>query len=222
MPETGIEAKKTIEGPPQRAVPILLRQTSFLALEEPICFVGAAGDQGTHTARFGEIEQRGCALTRKGRALYDALLSKALAQSRAGTSMDEAMRSAFVAFPDDEPSLRRAGLAFFTYEADVRRAEQAAPPAEASIDQLVEGGWLRAKAVTYEDFLPVSAAGIFRSNLGGDAQAGYQDEGNREAFESALGASVLDEIDLYQQLSDASLRTALAALSSGRPEQVAA
>ncbi|CAN7733514.1 VOC family protein [Variovorax sp. LjRoot130] len=222
MPETGIEAKKTIEGPPPRAVPILLRQTSFLALEEPIHFVGATGDQGTHTARFGEIEQRGCALTRKGRALYDALLSKALAQSKAGTSIDDALRSTFGAFPDDEPSLRQAGLAFFTYEADVRRAEQVAPPTEASVNQLVEGGWLRAKAVTYEDFLPVSAAGIFRSNLGGDAQAGYQDEGNREAFESALGAGVLDEIDLYQQLSDASLRTALAALSSGRPVQVTA
>ncbi|RZL91823.1 MAG: VOC family protein [Variovorax sp.] len=222
MPAMGIEAKRTIEGPPPRAVPILLRQTSFLALEEPIRFVSAAGDQGTHTARFGEIEQRGCALTRKGRALYDDLLSQARAQSRSDTSIDEAMRSTFVAFPDDEPSLRQAGLAFFTYEADVRRAEQATPSGAASIDQLVESGWLRAKAVTYEDFLPVSAAGIFRSNLGDDAQTSYQDEGNREAFESALGAGVLDEIDLYQQLSDASLRTALAALSSGRPVKVTA
>ncbi len=33
--------------------------------------------QGTHTARFGEIEQRGVALTPKGRQIYDELLHKA-------------------------------------------------------------------------------------------------------------------------------------------------
>ncbi len=31
----------------------------------------AGQKQGTHTARFGEIEQRGVALTPKGRQLYD-------------------------------------------------------------------------------------------------------------------------------------------------------
>lgn len=218
MPAVGIEAKKTIEGPPARAVPILLRQTSFLALEEPIRFVGDAGSQGTHAARFGEIEQRGCALTRKGKALYDALLTKALARSRAGTPMDEAMRSAFIEFPDDELALHQAGLAFFTYEAD---AGQTAPPEAASLEQLIEGGWLRVKAITYEDFLPVSAAGIFRSNLGSDAQAGYESAGSQAAFEKALGAGVLDEIALYQQLSDASLDKALRTLSRGQPMQAA-
>ncbi|MCV5737555.1 DUF1338 family protein, partial [Escherichia coli] len=34
MPECGIEPKALIEGPPRREVPILLRQTSFKALEE--------------------------------------------------------------------------------------------------------------------------------------------------------------------------------------------
>jgi uncharacterized glyoxalase superfamily metalloenzyme YdcJ len=75
MPECGIVPKALIEGPPRREVPILLRQTSFKALEEPVVFAGE--HQGTHSARFGEIEQRGIALTPKGRALYDRLLNEA-------------------------------------------------------------------------------------------------------------------------------------------------
>ncbi len=68
MPERGITPKAVIEGPPRRDCDILLRQTSFKALEEPIAFADEAGKkQGTHTARFGEIEQRGVALTAKGR-----------------------------------------------------------------------------------------------------------------------------------------------------------
>ena len=219
MPAWGIAAKKTIEGPPTRAVPILLRQTSFLALEEAIRFVGdgGSGSQGTHAARFGEIEQRGCALTRKGRTLYDSLTAKALARSSEGMPVDEAMRAAFTEFPDDESTLRRSGLAFFAYEADVRRAQALTPPASAPLDELIEGGWLRAKAITYEDFLPISAAGIFRSNLGSDAQASYSQQGSKEAFEKALGTSVLDEIGLYEAIAGASLQQALGALSRIAP-----
>ncbi len=40
MPKYGIEPKILIEGPPRREVPILLRQTSFKALEEPVLFAG--------------------------------------------------------------------------------------------------------------------------------------------------------------------------------------
>lgn len=40
MPKYGIEPKILIEGPPRRDVPILLRQTSFKALEEPVLFSG--------------------------------------------------------------------------------------------------------------------------------------------------------------------------------------
>ena len=78
MPGRGIAAKPVVEGPPSRRAPILLRQTSFKALEEPVTFTGETGaEAGTHTARFGEVEQRGIALTREGRALYDALLASA-------------------------------------------------------------------------------------------------------------------------------------------------
>ncbi|MGO7653298.1 2-oxoadipate dioxygenase/decarboxylase family protein, partial [Rhizobium ruizarguesonis] len=67
MPERCITPKAVIEGPPRRHCDILLRQTSFNALEETIAFSGDDGAiKGTHTARFGEVEQRGVALTAKG------------------------------------------------------------------------------------------------------------------------------------------------------------
>jgi len=49
----------------------------------------------------------------------------------------------------------------------------------------------------YEDFLPVSAAGIFQSNLGDDAQAHYTGSSNREQFHQALGRETIDELQLY-------------------------
>ncbi|MDA4635640.1 DUF1338 family protein, partial [Escherichia coli] len=57
MPEHGISPKAVIEGPPTRACPILLRQTSFKALEENVSFQNSDGtwETGSHTARFGEI-----------------------------------------------------------------------------------------------------------------------------------------------------------------------
>ena len=83
----GIDAKAVVEGPPPRRCPILLRQTSFKALQETVHFPsGEAADAGTHTARFGEIEQRGLALTPKGRALYDQLLTQARDSGGAGST----------------------------------------------------------------------------------------------------------------------------------------
>ncbi|WP_372610076.1 VOC family protein, partial [Halomonas sp.] len=79
MPAAGMYPKAIIEGPPRRDCPILLRQTSFKALEEQVRF--ADERQGIHTARFGEIEQRGMALTAKGRTLYDRLLTTARTRS---------------------------------------------------------------------------------------------------------------------------------------------
>lgn len=206
MPAAGLAAKDRIEGPPRRAFPVLLRQTSFLALEETIRFVGEAGDD-THTARFGEVEQRGCALTRKGRALYDRLL----AQKRSG---DE---HAFAAFPDDARALFENGLAFFRFEVDPARLAQASPPAGADARQLVAGGWLALVPITYEDFLPVSAAGIFRSNLGDEVRGAYEAAGHQQDFERALGAPVVDEIALYEAAQTASLAACERTLGAACP-----
>ena len=207
----GIDAKAVVEGPPPRRCPILLRQTSFKALQETVHFPsGEAADAGTHTARFGEIEQRGLALTPKGRALYDQLLAQARDSGGAGsTGQDYPTRlaAAFTAFPDDHATLRREGLGYYRYSlTDAGRADPAAIgdlPAEA----LIAAGLASADPIVYEDFLPVSAAGIFQSNLGGEEQRAYAAHANREAFEQALGMQVEDEFAIYERLQAESLAT---------------
>ncbi len=213
MPERGMDAKDVVEGPPRRACPILLRQTSFKALKETVRFAGDATGAGSHTARFGEIEQRGLALTPKGRALYDALLAQARDADGAGsTGTDYATRlqTAFVAFPDDEALLRQEGLGYFRYAlTDAGRADPAqvaAMPAETAIAL----GLVSADPIIYEDFLPVSAAGIFQSNLGGAEQRAYAAHSSKRSFEQALGAQVHDEFALYAQLERESLQGLLA------------
>ena len=205
----GMAAKAVIEGPPRRAVPILLRQTSFKALEEPVHFPrggDGGGDAGTHTARFGEIEQRGLALTPKGRALYDQLLAQARETEGAGSSSGEygqRLQAAFAGFPDDAATLRREGLGYFRYR--LTEAGHAAARGDLPAEALIEAGLATADPIIYEDFLPVSAAGIFQSNLGGGEQRAYAAHANREAFEAALGGRVQDEFALYEALQADSL-----------------
>lgn len=197
MSEYGIEPKAVIEGPPRREVPLLLRQTSFKALEEPVQFAG--DQQGTHTARFGEIEQRGVALTPKGRALYDRLLNEA------GVGHDNLthqlhLQEVFKAFPDSEFLLRQQGLAWFRYRLTPsgEAHRQAFRPGD-DPQPLIERGWVIAQPIIYEDFLPVSAAGIFQSNLGEGNTLRHSGNASRDAFEQALGCPVLDEFALYEQ-----------------------
>jgi uncharacterized glyoxalase superfamily metalloenzyme YdcJ len=229
MPARGIEPKAVIEGPPERNCPILLRQTSFKALEEPIHFtkgpVAGSDDAraGRHTARFGEIEQRGVALTPKGRALYDELLATVRSGASVGAGgagagdYDAALRERFAAFPDDAETLRLQGLAFFRYAPTASGLEAAASGrAGEKLDDLVSAGHASADPIVYEDFLPVSAAGIFQSNLGTDAQSNAGSRGNRAAFEQALGRGVLDETALYAKAEAASIERLRQALKSAR------
>ncbi|MFU0444806.1 VOC family protein [Pseudocitrobacter faecalis] len=197
MAEYGIEPKAVIEGPPRRDVPLLLRQTSFKALEEPVKFAGDG--QGTHTARFGEIEQRGIALTPKGRALYDKLLNEAGIGSDNLTHQLH-LQDVFKAFPDSEFLLRQQGLAWFRYRLTPagEAHRQAFHPGD-DPQPLIERGWLIAQPIIYEDFLPVSAAGIFQSNLGNGNSSRQHGNASRDAFEQALGCPVLDEFALYEQ-----------------------
>ncbi|GAA0834548.1 2-oxoadipate dioxygenase/decarboxylase HglS [Cupriavidus pauculus] len=212
MPARGIRPKAVVEGPPTRKCPILLRQTSFLALSEPVSFVDG-GEAGTHTARFGEIEQRGVALTPKGRQLYDSLLAevrKRIEPAGDGSNADayrQVLGDVFRDFPDTHDALRQQGLAYYRYTAG-----NAAAPGEHDVEALIAAGALVAEPITYEDFLPVSAAGIFQSNLGNERRDDLQASPNRAAFESALGATVSDELALYAAAQQASLDAALQAL----------
>ncbi|KAH8177907.1 DUF1338 domain protein [Sarocladium implicatum] len=225
MRREGMAVKDRIEGPPARRWPILLRQTSFLALEEPIQFKSAHGDStqmidGSHKARFGEIEERGAAVTAAGRKLYDELLDKAMGIAR-GQSPDEAentIKSVFEAYPDEWNELRTLGLVYCRYSCTNKQL-----PAnftlkdvnkEEVLDQLIKEGFIIAEPITYEDFLPFSAAGIFQSNIGqrsaqSDALSTITAMPDQEAMEAALETCIIDSDQLYAEMQQNSLDACL-------------
>lgn len=209
MPGKGITPKAVIEGPPRRNCPILLRQTSFKALDEPIAFTDA---QGSHSARFGEIEQRGVALTPKGRALYDQLLNAARDELGAfpnegnAARYGELMEQHFRAFPDDYAQMREQGLAYFRYFATEQGlAARGTADQPRTLQALIAAGQVVVEPLVYEDFLPVSAAGIFQSNLGDAAQSHYAANSNQAEFEKALGRRTIDELKLYSETQQRSI-----------------
>ena len=216
MPAHGITPKAVIEGPPRRHCPILLRQTSFKALDEPIAFTDA---QGSHSARFGEIEQRGVALTPKGRALYDQLLNAA--RDELGAAPNEAnaaryeqlLKQHFQAFPDNHTQMREQGLAYFRYfPSEKGLAARGQPDSPRTLLALLSAGHVEVEPLVYEDFLPVSAAGIFQSNLGDAAQSHYAAHSNKAEFEKALGRSTIDELQLYDETQQRSVEACVRAL----------
>jgi len=215
MASRDITPKAVIEGPPRRRCPILLRQTSFKALNEKVYFQNDV--QGSHTARFGEIEQRGVALTPKGRRLYDQLLNRTREELGGAPTEQNAkqymriLEKNFAAFPDSYEELRKQGLAYFHYYAAVQKPIDTEVN-ENNLNQLVEEGAIYFEPIVYEDFLPVSAAGIFQSNLGEGNQTNYSAHSNQELFEQCLGKRVLNELELYEQAQQKSLRNALSAL----------
>ncbi|WP_331695403.1 VOC family protein [Pseudomonas sp. ZY71] len=218
MPAHGITPKAVIEGPPRRQCPILLRQTSFKALDEPIAFTDQDQTLGSHSARFGEIEQRGAALTPKGRALYDRLLNAA--RDELGDFPNEAnaarynalMAQHFGEFPDSVEGMREQELAYFRYFA-TEKGLAAGGLGQSSLEVLLRDGYVKAEPLVYEDFLPVSAAGIFQSNLGDAAQAHYGEHSNRQAFEQALGRATIDELGLYAATQQRSIDECLTQLA---------
>ncbi|MBO9126233.1 MULTISPECIES: 2-oxoadipate dioxygenase/decarboxylase HglS [Rhizobium/Agrobacterium group] len=225
MPKRGISPKAVIEGPPRRKCAILLRQTSFKALEEGINFKPSEDQQssGMHTARFGEIEQRGVALTPKGRKLYDDLLAAVRRDVQVGASGGKSkdynvqLTETFGEFPDEWADLRKQELAYFRYST-TEKGSRCSPHDRlpTTLDALIDAGFIRFDPIVYEDFLPVSAAGIFQSNLGTDAQQNYSERSNRDAFENGLGSTVQDELALYAEAENRSLDQTYETL--GHPE----
>lgn len=171
MTERGITMIDHIQGPPQVSGPqVLLRQTSFRALAEPRRFRSASGEvtDGTLRVRFGEVEQRGVALTVAGRQRYDA----AMAAFDPAAVWDQH-------FPPTDVEMAAAGLAYYV-------------------------GGDPSKPVVYEDFLPASAAGIFRSNLDSDAvvaDGGDAGDYSQEWMAGQIGHHIHDPYDLYEKVA---------------------
>lgn len=195
MEAGGITMIDAIQGPPRWEGPdVLLRQTSFRALAEPRTFRTADGEivSDALRVRFGEVEARGIALTREGRAAYDAAvveIDETAAAARAeDPGLTEVQRQEIAravwqkTFPTTEAELAAQGLGWFTYEVDG------------------DGTGVLREPVVYEDFLPRSAAGIFQSNLTSDGAKDASQQGtDRDAdwMSGALGRELNDPFDLY-------------------------
>lgn len=209
MPQRGMNAKNVVEGPPA-SCPILLRQTSFKALTEKVKF---QGEEGLHTARFGEIEQRSAALTPKGRKIYDVLLNEVLDTIKPtadGSNADEYMAvldKVFRKFPSAPEDMRKQKLAYFQYFVTDKGLAEGINTDD--LEDLIAGGFVDYMPITYEDFLPVSAAGIFSSNASDKTRQDTFKSSSQEEFEKALGQPVLSEFALYQAMEDESLKNIL-------------
>lgn len=181
-----------IQGPPAWEGPdVLLRQTSFRALAEPRSFRLPDGTvtTGDLRVRFGEVEARGVALTREGRAVYDAAVAEvaALGLPTAAARKEAAQQVWRRSFPATEDGLFDAGLAYAQH-------------------RVVDGRTVRVPIV-YEDFLPQSAAGIFASNLSTGATTDGSAEGlglDAAWLAGAVGREVHDPFDLYAAQAAAS------------------
>ncbi|MDH5722286.1 MAG: VOC family protein [Alphaproteobacteria bacterium] len=210
MPLHGINPKNVIEGPPQ-SCPVLLRQTSFKALTEPVKFHGVEGE---HTARFGEIEQRSAALRPEGRSLYDEFLNKVretIIPAIDGSNADEYMQvleDTFKAFPSTYEEMRKENLAYFQYFL-TEKGKNHHGTVTRNINNLIRDGLVDYIPIVYEDFLPVSAAGIFSSNASDHETKDLFKSSSQEEFEKALGHEVLSEFDLYEAIEKNSIAKVL-------------
>ena len=216
MEARGIAMIDEIQGPPNWEGPdVLLRQTSFRALAEERNFRHPDGGirPGLLRVRFGEVEQRGIALTPFGREVYDRMVADGdnrLTVSEAGTTRVEVAEKVWREnLPDNETELALQGLGYFTYR--VAAPRQSGALQSACLRELVEAGVLIPEPIVYEDFLPRSAAGIFQSNLTDDGSRDDEQLGTPydiHRLSEVLGGRIFDPHELYQAQQTASIKEA--------------
>jgi len=217
--------KDSTEGPAWDT-PVLLRQDAYKALTEPVRFTNPDGTtiDTVHTARFGEIEQRFYATTTEGRTLYDRCLADAEAAKAENPSLAKTNPAAYEAeyashfadFPKTLPELLNAGLVYGLYSPTDDGKAAAGGITTTDIHELVDLGYATYEGLRYEDFLPVSAAGIFASNLnqyGTKSTATAKPTYTRAMLEDILGRPIIDTDAVYRGLWAKSLLDTYAALS---------
>lgn len=219
--------KDSTEGPSEDT-PVLLRQDAYKALTEPVVFRNADNTttNTTHTARFGEIEQRAYACTTKGRTMYDACLTEAEAviaaeekknpgfMKRDFAAYENLYAKPFAPFPKTLHELLKQGLVHGKFSATAKglAAKGTIKPTDPSITpdvfELIHLGLVRVEGLRYEDFLPVSAAGIFASNLnqyGTKSTAAVKPTYTQAMLEAILGRPIIDAAKQYAAIEAASL-----------------
>ena len=211
LPHNGY--KDRTEGP-DPGIQVLLRQDAYRSLTEPIRFVDETPPfESSHTARFGEIEERFYAVTPKGRTLYDECLAARTSDSHSESS--DAGKS-FERFPRTLPALFESGLVHAIFEPSQAALEGRVDIATADIIELMMNGVLNCRGMRYEDFLPISAAGIFASNLdqyGTDSTADHRPVYTRKQFEEIVGCPIKDTVDVYRALQSRSILDSLVSLN---------
>jgi uncharacterized glyoxalase superfamily metalloenzyme YdcJ len=212
LPHAGF--KDYTEGPAEDT-PVLLRQDAYKALTEPVQFTQPDGSvvHTVHTARFGEIEQRFYATTPAGRDLYDRCLAAADAAKEKQPDLvkkdfaayERLYAAPFAAFPKQLGALLEQNLVYgrYTVTAAGRAAAQAGTIGTVNLPALVRDGFVAVEGLRYEDFLPVSAAGIFASNLnqyGTKSTAAQKPVYSRAQLEQILGRKIVDPDVTYAGL----------------------
>lgn len=204
--------KDFTEGPSEDT-PVLLRQDAYKALTEPVTFTNPDGAtvQTTHTARFGEIEQRFYATTPKGRELYDRCLAIADAAREKDASLpkrdfdayEKLYAAPFAPFPKTLDGLVEQGLVRARYASTAKGISARGSIKTTDMFELVKLGYVRMEGLRYEDFLPVSAAGIFASNLnqyGTKSTAATKPTYTKAMLEEILGRPIIDTDSAYRGL----------------------
>jgi uncharacterized glyoxalase superfamily metalloenzyme YdcJ len=174
MTARGVTMIDAIQGPPRWHGPaVLLRQTSFRALAEPRRF---RDDDGT--VAEGSLRVRFGEVEARGVALTPKGRDRYDAAMARLSGNDDPADVWSQYFPATDDEMATQGLAYY------RDSDPAKP-------------------VVYEDFLPASAAGIFRSNLDRDTKAAdvADDSGySMEWMAEAIGRQIHDPYVLYESL----------------------
>lgn len=208
LPHAGF--KDFTEGP-SSDTPVFLRQDAYRALTEAVEFTNPDGStaRATHTARFGEIEQRFYAATAEGRALYDRCLAPAEAERAKDPTLakrDFAAYSAgyaahFAPIPKTLHALRQSGLVYVRYMPTSKGLAMRGAIERVDLESLLQDGHIAFEGLRYEDFLPISAAGIFASNLnqyGTASTAAKRPVYTQVMFEDIIGQPIVNPEITYR------------------------
>ncbi|MBX3376691.1 MAG: VOC family protein [Phycisphaeraceae bacterium] len=218
--------KDFTEGP-DAGTPVFLRQDAYKALSEPVVFRQPDGTtvKASHTARFGEIEQRFFAATPEGRSLYQRCNDAAEAArdqmpdpSKDHAAFQAAQARFYEPIPKTLRALLKAGLVFGEYAPTAKGLAEKGRLPTSDIHELVRLGYVDVEGIRYEDFLPVSAAGIFASNLnqyGTRATAANPPVFTRERMEGVIGRPIIEADEEYRRRREASIVATQRALGIG-------